>query len=66
MRNLGAAIVIAVALVLAAILNGGFYETHIAGEGVFFWRTNRFTGAITICVVQTGGASPVCYNAKTN
>jgi hypothetical protein len=65
-RNIGAAIVLGAALVLAAMLNGGLYETHVAGEGVFFWRTNRFTGAITICVVQTGGAGPVCYNPKPN
>jgi hypothetical protein len=63
-RNFGAAIVLGAALVLAAMLNGGFYETH-AEQGIFFWRTNRFTGAITICVIQTG-AAPVCYNAKTN
>ena len=63
-RNLGAVIAITIGLILAAILSGGLYETRASGDGIFLWRTNRFTGAITICMAKTASASPVCYDAK--
>ncbi len=64
-RNLGMAIVIAIGLILAALLNGGFYEARVSGDGIFLWRTNRFTGTITMCVASAS-ASPVCHDAKSN
>jgi hypothetical protein len=65
-RNLGAAIVITMGLILAAILSGGFYETRASDDGIFLWRTNRFTGATTICMAKSANASPICYDAKSN
>ncbi len=48
--NLGAAIVLAVGLVIASVLIGGIYETRSASENAaFLWRINRFTGSIVIC-----------------
>lgn len=65
-RNLAAAIAIATSLILAAVLSGGLYETRASGDGIFLWRTNRFTGAITICMAKGASASPVCFDAKSN
>jgi hypothetical protein len=65
-RNLGAAIVIAAGLILAAILTGGLYETRASSDGIFLWRTNRLTGASTICMVKSPNLNPVCYDAKPN
>jgi len=60
-----AAIVIALGLILAAILNRGFYESRLSSDGLFLWRTNRFTGAITFCMANSAGANPTCRDATT-
>jgi hypothetical protein len=63
--NVRAAIVIAVAIILGATMMGGIYESRASGDGVFFWRINKFTGAIKACRPYAD-ASPVCYDAKSN
>jgi hypothetical protein len=65
-RNLGAAIVITVGLVLAAILTSGLYDSHLSGDGVFLWRTKKFTGAVRVCMVKSAIAGLVCNDAKSN
>jgi hypothetical protein len=65
-RNLGAAIVVGMSLIVAAILFGGIYDSRASGDGIFLWRTNKFTGAITICMAKSATANPVCYDAKRN
>ena len=64
-RNLGAAIALATGLVLAAIMRGGIYESSSTNP-IFLWRTNRFTGAVTMCISKQGDAAPVCSDAKSN
>ena len=65
-RNLGAAIVVAAGLVLAAILTSGLYDSRLSGDGLFLWRTNKFTGAVRVSVVKSAVAGPICYDAKSN
>ena len=46
------AVIIAIGLIVAAILNGGIYETRVGslrGEMPVVLRTNRFTGAMKLC-----------------
>jgi hypothetical protein len=65
-QNLGAAIALAIGLVLAAIMTGGLYESRTGGDGVFLWRTKRFTGAVATCVIKSASEGPVCSDAKSN
>jgi len=63
--NLKVAIVIGVGFVTAVFLFRGLYESHASENGVFLWRTNRFTGTVTFCAASTGGV-PTCTDAKSN
>jgi hypothetical protein len=65
-QNLGTAIVIAVSLMVSAILISGIYDSRASGDGIFLWRTNKFTGAITLCVAHSATEGPVCFDAKPN
>jgi hypothetical protein len=49
-----AASVIALALVAAALLNGGIYQM-LRGDESSIYRLNRFTGVVSVCVVGGGG-----------
>ncbi|MGA8643875.1 hypothetical protein [Candidatus Binatus sp.] len=65
-RNFSTAIVVAAGLIVAAMLIGGIYDSRASGDGIFLWRTNKFTGAITLCVAHSASEGPVCFNAKSN
>jgi hypothetical protein len=51
-RTVKAALILTVALIVAAILNGGIYQIAVTGSGVeaIAYRLNRFTGEITAVV----------------
>jgi len=49
-RNLVAAIVLAIALMISSILMGGFYSSGANADGTLVWRVNRFTGEVAACV----------------
>jgi hypothetical protein len=49
-HSLPAAIVIAIGLVLAAVLNGGLYDIRTPKDpAIFMWRVNKLTGATYFC-----------------
>ena len=53
--NIVAACIIALALIVAVALNGGLYQTQKANDdNSAVWRTNKVTGAVSICTIRLG------------
>jgi hypothetical protein len=55
-NNVWAAMILAMALILAAALNGGIYEFHkidIPGDSTYL-RINRLTSAYAVCFANEG------------
>jgi hypothetical protein len=51
-NNLVAALIVAFALIVAALLNGGIYQIQRYDDAIF--RINRLTGGLSVCVVESG------------
>jgi hypothetical protein len=49
-RNLVAAFLIALGLIVSSFLMGGFYSSGASSDGTIIWRVNRFTGEVAACV----------------
>jgi len=52
--NIIAASIVALALVVAALLNGGIYQTQKTNFNDAVWRTNKLTGTVSVCIISTG------------
>lgn len=48
--------IIALALIVAAILNSGIYQM-LKADQTAMWRMNRLTGAVSVCVID--GCVPI-------
>jgi len=49
--------IVALALIVAALLNGGIYQMERGADGTKVWRVNRLTGSVSLCGTTFGGCA---------